>query len=111
MIRLNFAGRSLLVGTEVGSLLLRYTAALPDDAPAEPVALHVVNERGEPENLIVQAGGCDELVAEVTDEDFGPEPENAEAALFLRSRLLPHIPAPSEAQPAASSPPEPATPV
>ena len=111
MIRLNYAGRSVLVGTEAGSLLLRYTAALPPSAQPEPVALHVFNERGEPENLIVQARCPEELVAEVTDEDFGPEPENLEAAVFLRSRLNSRTIGPVMSEPAAtSSPPEPATP-
>jgi hypothetical protein len=87
MIRLNSAGRSFLVGTEAGCLLLRYAAALPADATADAVALLVINERGEPENLILQPSEPSELIAEVTDEDFGPEPENTEAALFLRSRL------------------------
>jgi hypothetical protein len=110
MIRLNYAGRSFLVGTEAGSLLLRYTASRPAGTPADPVALHVFNERGEPENLIVQAGCVEELVAEVTDEDFGPEPENAEAALFLRSRLTSTAPAPVVVEPAVTaSPSEPAT--
>ena len=87
MIRLNSADRSFLVGTEAGSLLLRYAASRPADAPAEPVALHVFNERGESENVIVPVAPTLELVAEVTDEDFGPEPENDEATQFLRSRL------------------------
>jgi hypothetical protein len=102
MIRLNSADRSLLVGTEAASLLLRYAASRPADAPADPVALHVLNERGESENVIVPVTGSLGLIPEVTDEDFGPEPENAEATLFLRSRL--ETATPVVAEPAAASP-------
>jgi hypothetical protein len=101
MIRLNSVDRSFLVGTEAGSLLLRYAAARPADAPADPVALHVINERGEPDNVIVPVARTLGLVAEVTDEDFGPEPENTEATLFLRSRLGSIGPAPIVTEPAA----------
>jgi hypothetical protein len=87
MIRLNFADRSLLVGTDAGCLLLRYRAVLPSDAPADPVALQVFNERGDSENVVVTVAPNLDVWAEVTDEDFGPEPENAEAAAFLRSRI------------------------
>jgi hypothetical protein len=104
MIRLNSANRSFLVGTEAGSLLLRYAASRPADAPADPVALHVFNERGEPENVIVPVARALPLVAEVTDEDFGPEPENTEATLFLRSRLDTETPPPVVAEPAATAP-------
>lgn len=112
MIRLNSADRSFLVGTEAGSLLLRYAASLPQSSPVDPVALHVLNERGEPEMLIFPVGGA-ELCAEVTDEDFGPEPDNAEAAWFLRERLRALPPVPAATAPAlAESPlaePAPAT--
>jgi hypothetical protein len=109
MIRLNSPDRSFLVGTEAGSLLLRYAASRPADAPADPVALHVFNERGEPENVILPVAPNLELVAEVTDEDFGPEPDNAEATLFLRSRLDTSAQPPVAEEPAAteSAPSEP----
>ena len=103
MIRLNVAGRSFLVGTEAGSLLLRYVASRPANEPADPVALHVFNERGKPENVVVPVSPALELVAEVTDEDFGPEPENAEATLFLRSRLDTTARPPVLAEPAATA--------
>ena len=105
MIRLNSADRSFLVGTEAGSLLLRYAASRPTDSPADPIALHVLNESGEPENVIVPVAPALELVAEVTDDDFGPEPENAEATRFLRSRLdagaQPVVEEPAAEEPAA----------
>lgn len=104
MIRLTSADRSFLVGTEAGNLLLRYAATRPAGAPADPVALHVLNERGEPENVIVQVAAALRLVAEVTDEDFGPEPENAEATLFLRSRLDTSAQPPLVSEPAAAAP-------
>ncbi|MDQ4137567.1 MAG: hypothetical protein M3116_01800 [Actinomycetota bacterium] len=103
MIRLNSAGRSFLVGTEVGSLLLRYAASRPADAPADPVALHVFNERGESENVIVAVTPTLELIAEVTDEDFGPEPDNGEATRFLRSRLDSGARPPVVEEPAATA--------
>jgi hypothetical protein len=108
MIRLNSADRSFLVGTEAGSLLLRYAAAVPRPGPVDLVALRVVNERGEPDTLIVPVGRA-ALTAEVTDDDFGPEPENGEAAKFLRERLAalqPATPDPAAtAEPASSSAP------
>jgi hypothetical protein len=104
MIRLNSADRSFLVGTEAGSLLLRYAASRPADAPVDPVALHVLDERGEPENLIVPVTATLELAAEVTDDDFGPEPDNSEATLFLRSRLDTGTTPPVAAEPAAAAP-------
>ena len=104
MIRLNSADRSFLVGTEAGSLLLRYAASRPADAPADPVALHVFNERGEPENVVVPVSPAIDLVAEVTDEDFGPEPENDEATRFLRSRLDTAVLPPEPQQDAALLP-------
>ncbi len=110
MIRLNSADRSFLVGTEAGSLLLRYAASRPAKAPADPVALHVFNERGEPENLIVPVSAELELVAEVTDEDFGPEPDNSEATLFLRSRLDTSARPPVVAEPAATAAAQPESP-
>jgi hypothetical protein len=103
MIRLNSPDRSFLVGTEAGSLLLRYAASPPQSI--DPVALHVLNERGQPDTVIVAVGRA-ELTAEVTDEDFGPEPDNAEAATFLRERLaaLHLAPSPAPAPPPLAPP-------
>lgn len=103
MIRLNVTERSYLVGTEAGSLLLRYAAQFPADTPADPVALHVFNERGQFENVVIPVVSGLRLLAEVTDEDFGPEPENIEALLFLRQRLA-HLRATDAT---ASAPPAP----
>src|SRR5688500_18652380 len=104
MSRLNSANRSVLVGTEAGSLLLRYAASRPAQGLADPVALPVFNERGEPENVIVPVARTLDLVAEVSDEDFGPGPENTGAIRFLPSGRGAELPSQMAVEPAATDP-------
>ncbi len=86
MKHLLIADKTLLVGDDVADLLLRYSALLAQIHSGDSVSLHATDTDGNDvtAGLLLNSGTA--LVIESATTGL-PEPDNAEAEQYLRSRL------------------------
>jgi hypothetical protein len=86
MKHLTVADKAMLIGDEAGDLLIRYSAALGRNNLADDVDVHVYSSDGDEveASLVLNQGMT--IMAESTHTSL-PEPDNAEAVAYMRSKL------------------------
>ena len=85
MRRLTYVAESVMVGDEFGRLVLEYAASLARNNTAEPLRFLGLNDEGEVEAAFL-LGPASQLVV-IHTHSLLPEPRNAEAEEYMRSRI------------------------
>lgn len=86
MKHLTFADKSMLVGDDVGELLLEYAALLASHGKADTVSLHVYNSDGSDSEATILLDSGAPLMAESVQSHINP-PHNDEAVRYLREQM------------------------
>jgi hypothetical protein len=86
MMNVTFSDQSLLMGDEIADLVIEYAAALTRTGGADTVKLQAYGSDGDKveATLLLDAGAA--LMSRTTHSDL-PDPDNSEAADYIRGRL------------------------
>jgi len=87
MMHVTFADKSVLLGDEVASLLIEYTAVLAEAGPAHDVSLTAYSSDGQKVTAKFALSGGAAILAESTQTDLS-SPDNVEAETYLRQQIL-----------------------